>query len=176
MPTVLFLCTGNYYRSRFAEILFNHLAWHRHAISPGKPLPPASASFPTAPTTPAPSPSTPTPPSSPAAFHCHRFPQWAMGNRQWAIPSNPSPDSRFPAARIRLSSATPPSHRSRPRRRPPHHRPQRIWNTAPLMENLHPTYADKITYWNIHDLDCAIPAESLACLESRLRALLRAIP
>lgn len=24
--TVLFLCTGNYYRSRFAEILFNHLA------------------------------------------------------------------------------------------------------------------------------------------------------
>jgi protein-tyrosine phosphatase len=24
--TVLFLCTGNYYRSRFAEVLFNHLA------------------------------------------------------------------------------------------------------------------------------------------------------
>lgn len=24
--TVLFICTGNYYRSRFAEILFNHLA------------------------------------------------------------------------------------------------------------------------------------------------------
>ena len=24
--TVLFLCTGNYYRSRFAEHLFNHLA------------------------------------------------------------------------------------------------------------------------------------------------------
>src|SRR4051812_27373809 len=23
---VLFLCTGNYYRSRFAEVLFNHLA------------------------------------------------------------------------------------------------------------------------------------------------------
>ncbi|MGN6369279.1 MAG: low molecular weight phosphatase family protein [Phycisphaerae bacterium] len=30
MKRVLFLCTGNYYRSRFAEILFNHLAKERH--------------------------------------------------------------------------------------------------------------------------------------------------
>jgi protein-tyrosine phosphatase len=31
MPkTVLFLCSGNYYRSRFAEIVFNHLAEKRH--------------------------------------------------------------------------------------------------------------------------------------------------
>ena len=26
MKRVLFLCTGNYYRSRYAEELFNHLA------------------------------------------------------------------------------------------------------------------------------------------------------
>jgi protein-tyrosine phosphatase len=26
MKRILFVCTGNYYRSRFAEILFNHLA------------------------------------------------------------------------------------------------------------------------------------------------------
>lgn len=26
MKKILFLCTGNYYRSRFAEIVFNHLA------------------------------------------------------------------------------------------------------------------------------------------------------
>lgn len=26
VKTVLFICTGNYYRSRFAEVLFNHLA------------------------------------------------------------------------------------------------------------------------------------------------------
>jgi protein-tyrosine phosphatase len=26
MNTLLFVCTGNYYRSRFAEVLFNHLA------------------------------------------------------------------------------------------------------------------------------------------------------
>ena len=28
MKTLLFLCTGNYYRSRFAEELFNHRAQH----------------------------------------------------------------------------------------------------------------------------------------------------
>ena len=28
MKTILFLCTGNYYRSRFAEELFNHRAVH----------------------------------------------------------------------------------------------------------------------------------------------------
>lgn len=31
MPNLLFLCTGNYYRSRFAEILFNHEATARGA-------------------------------------------------------------------------------------------------------------------------------------------------
>jgi protein-tyrosine phosphatase len=31
MKTVLFLCTGNYYRSRLAEFYFNHLAQERHA-------------------------------------------------------------------------------------------------------------------------------------------------
>ena len=39
MKTVLFLCSGNYYRSRFAELLFNHLVMQRdlawRAISRG---------------------------------------------------------------------------------------------------------------------------------------------
>ncbi len=32
MQTILFLCTGNYYRSRFAEHLFNHLA-RKHELN-----------------------------------------------------------------------------------------------------------------------------------------------
>lgn len=32
MKTVLFLCSGNYYRSRFAEIYFNHLAAKRGSV------------------------------------------------------------------------------------------------------------------------------------------------
>lgn len=32
MRTVLFLCTGNYYRSRFAEIVFNALAAERRLL------------------------------------------------------------------------------------------------------------------------------------------------
>jgi len=39
MGHVLFICTANYYRSRFAELLFNHLAQQQHlnwtAISRG---------------------------------------------------------------------------------------------------------------------------------------------
>ncbi len=29
---ILFVCTGNYYRSRFAELLFNHLATGQHLL------------------------------------------------------------------------------------------------------------------------------------------------
>jgi protein-tyrosine phosphatase len=32
MKTVLFLCTGNYYRSRLAEFYFNHLARERNVL------------------------------------------------------------------------------------------------------------------------------------------------
>jgi len=51
MPSILFLCTGNYYRSRYAEVMFNHhaaeqnLSWqadsrglrvdHEQKINPG---------------------------------------------------------------------------------------------------------------------------------------------
>jgi protein-tyrosine phosphatase len=34
-PTVLFICTGNYYRSRFCEIYYNHLNQSSKAISKG---------------------------------------------------------------------------------------------------------------------------------------------
>ena len=45
MKTVLFLCTGNYYRSRFAEIVFQ-LACGRSGAFPGRPRPEAWGSTP----------------------------------------------------------------------------------------------------------------------------------
>ncbi|MFT6970490.1 MAG: protein-tyrosine phosphatase [Roseivirga sp.] len=34
-PEVLFICTGNYYRSRFCEMYYNHLSQSQKAISKG---------------------------------------------------------------------------------------------------------------------------------------------
>lgn len=135
---VLFLCTGNYYRSRFAETLFNH-----HAAKLGI--------------------------------------EWEAFSRALAIElgaSNVGPISphtlaalerlavraeqplRFPAAceSVDLSSADlvvavkEAEHR-------------------PYLKAKFAGWEDLVTYWHVHDLDAATPADALAEIEQLVREL-----
>ena len=137
MPRVLFLCSGNYYRSRFAETLFNHLAAEQkldwRAESRGFRLSPGNVG-----------------PISKYAVE---------GLRQRGL-ETPEPD-RFPrvveepdfGAFDQVVAVKEAEHR-------------------PKMLERFPHWADRIEYWQIHDLDCAEPDVALAELESRVRALI----
>ena len=136
---ILFLCTGNYYRSRYAEELFNHLARQKGV-------------------------------------------DWEAESRALAIEygvSNVGPmakpslealsvdgvravASRFPLACTTddLSSSDliiavkEAEHRE-------------------LLTNRFPGWEDRVTYWHVHDLDRAQPAEALGMLRSSVHDLIR---
>jgi protein-tyrosine phosphatase len=137
MKRVLFLCTGNYYRSRFAEILFN---WHARqrglkwmADSRGLALDPTN--------------------NGPISRHtlsclasrgiksdaCQRLPLAAM-------------DADFAAAH-RVIAVKEAEHR-------------------PLIDARFAKWRDRIEYWQIHDLDCAMPEEAIPQLEREVMTLL----
>jgi protein-tyrosine phosphatase len=136
MQTVLFLCSGNYYRSRFAENLFNWLALQHgldwRAESRGFRLHPANI--------------------GPISHHA------ASGLRLRGLPT-PEPD-RFPLvadandieAADLVIAVKEAEHR-------------------PMMLKRFPTWADRIEYWHIHDLDGAEPGVALVELEGQVRAL-----
>jgi protein-tyrosine phosphatase len=44
-----------------------------------------------------------------------------------------------------------------------------------MMHEQFPDWENRITYWTIHDLDCALPEESLPVLEEHVRALAAAL-
>ena len=136
-PTVLFLCTGNYYRSRFAEILFNHLAakqglaWRAESrgldLKIGRNVGPVSVHTRDACRTrgvPLPEPL--------------RLPQ--------ALCEEDLRDARLVIA---VKEA---EHR-------------------PYLERQFPDWADRIRYWNVHDLDAAAANAAMSELEGLVHAL-----
>jgi protein-tyrosine phosphatase len=137
MREILFLCTGNYYRSRYAEALFNHEAVRRglgwRACSRGLAVhlaPPGGLS-----------------------------PHTARRLQERAIPfthtgSDPMQVSEADLARAgRVIALKGTEHRA--------------W-----MARLHPSWLDRIEYWEISDLDAATPEVALAAIEAHVSALL----
>jgi protein-tyrosine phosphatase len=137
MKTVLFLCTGNYFRSRFAEIFFNWhatrraLAWRAesrglalHASNVG-PISRHTLSFLKA--------------RGILLDACGRFPVAVS-------------DADFAAAQ-RVIAVKEAEHR-------------------PLVEAQFAKWRERVEYWHVHDVDCALPAESIRHLEREVVRLL----
>jgi protein-tyrosine phosphatase len=137
MKKVLFLCSGNYYRSRFAEIFFNWhageraLAWR--AESRGLALHAANV----------------------GAMSRHALEHLkARGILSDACTRMPAPvsDGDFAAAH-RIIAVKEAEHRL-------------------LVEMHFAKWRDRVEYWHVHDVDCALPVDTLAHLEREVVRLL----
>ncbi len=137
MREVLFICTGNYYRSRFAEAVFNHVArrdglpWR--AFSRGLAIHLAEGNL-------------------------SRHTGAALDERG-IDPSHTGP-TRVSLTEEDLARA----HRIVALKRDEHHA---------MMLAQFPSWADRITYWAVHDLDAAEPAQALAEIEILVAELIR---
>jgi protein-tyrosine phosphatase len=137
MKRVLFLCTGNYYRSRFAEIVFN---WHaeRRGIS------------------------------------------WRAESRGLALDAcNQGPISRHTLAHLRsrgmLSDACerhPIAVADADFAAATHVIAVKEAEHRPLVERRFQKWRDRVEYWEVHDLDCALPGEAIPQLEKLVLQLL----
>jgi protein-tyrosine phosphatase len=142
VKTILFLCTGNYYRSRFAEELFNHLAARHHlpwqatscalAIEKGKwNIGPIS-------------------PHALAALQARKIPLAdPLRHPIGCLDTDLACADRI----IALKEA---EHR-------------------PYIEARHPAWADRVEYWQVHDLDRATADEALPQIEQQVQALVESL-
>jgi len=134
---VLFLCSGNYYRSRYAEALFNH-----HARAAGSPWRAFSRGLSTHLIDGDLSPHT-------RQILLHRgiaLPQTAPGRR--------------PLSRADLAAAA-------------HVVALKESEHRPIMRARFPQHAAHVEYWKVHDLDAALPAETMAHIEKEVLQLVR---
>ena len=137
MKRVLFLCSGNYYRSRFAEIFFN---WHAE----------------------------------------QRGLRWKAESRGLTMRNiHPGFMSAFTLARLEELGIPVDSHQRMPikatlrdfviadhfvaMKRSEHH---------PPIQASFPSHVERAEFWEVHDLDCAGPAETLPILERKVLALI----
>jgi protein-tyrosine phosphatase len=132
---VLFICSGNYYRSRFAEAVFNHRALQSRttwrAFSRGLAIHLVDGDL------------------SP---HTEEGLRHRGIDRALAGPTRTmlgEPDLRKASRVIALKEQ---EHR-------------------PLMQQMFPQWADRITYWRVHDLDCIGPEEALPQIEELVASL-----
>jgi protein-tyrosine phosphatase len=138
MKIVLFLCSGNYYRSRFAEAFFNHRATQLglsfRAESAGL-RPEGFAENPG--------------PISPHTRDALRERGIPLG-----VPRDPVPLGEELLARAdRVVALKEAEHR-------------------PLLLSRFPGWASRVTYWNVHDVQDAEPAETIADIVTQVEALL----
>jgi len=137
LKTVVFVCTGNFYRSRFSEYLFNALAKKKGLY----------------------------------------WRATSRGLRTWTVGVHEGPISEFAA--YRLTALDIPLDRARypiqlseldlegadlviAIKKIEHHE---------IMVEQFPTWADRITYWHVNDLDCATADEALPLCEACINAL-----
>ena len=135
MNTVLFLCTGNYYRSRFAEFYFRHLVDQRglnwRAESRGLQITPGNVG----------------PLSVFTQQECERR---GICTEPLRMPL-PVQESDFGSASITIAV--------------------KELEHRPLMQLKFPEWEDRIEYWQVHDLDCAMPDEALPMLARHVEEL-----
>lgn len=140
--TVLFICTGNYYRSRFAEAVFNHHAEERQlgwtAISRGLAIHLVPEHSP------------------PLSLHAVR----ALTLRR--IGCHRTGKQRVQLCLDDLSQA---------------HRIVAIDETEhrPMIVELFPAWAEKITFWNVADIPLLLPDVALPSIERNVLALLESL-
>jgi protein-tyrosine phosphatase len=137
MNRVLFLCSGNYYRSRFAEILFN---WHAR----------------------------------------DRGLKWIADSRGLQLDHhNPGPISRHTMSSLTSRGILSDSFARLPlaATETDFAAAQRIiavkeGEHRPLIEANFPDWRDRVEYWHVHDLDCALPDDAIPHLEREVMKLM----
>jgi protein-tyrosine phosphatase len=138
MPLTLFICSGNYYRSRFAEAIFNNhaqkLGRDDRAISRGLATH-LVKDFPES--------------LSPDTLAALRERNIALTNTAPFPRQLTNADLALASRIIALNAG---DHR-------------------PMLEKLHPGWAHRIEFWDIHDVEAASPASQLPLIESRVLKL-----
>ncbi len=139
---VLFLCTGNYYRSRYAEEVFNHQAEIKGLT----------------------------------------WRAFSRGVAEKGSPENVGPMSRFALEALHAKAIIPRGSARYPQPgiladfdqarlvialKEAEHRP--------MVERRFPEVADRVIYWDIHDIEFAHPKDALPMIDDRVEDLILAI-